>query len=499
MSAVAGRDSRDVIPRWRPFGSAVRMGELDSTEGIPVMKFQTSVAESVAAFADDPGAFTAGALLSHINTSTACSEAALQAAKFLAYDESAPPAARSISHSILSPKVVEPLDTDPVFDEQTARQRAYLMRSITRSEPLNAIRWIDLALMHVNLGALTKAESEVKIALRLEPDNRHILRSAARFYVLKDDPQRAHALLERSPAAVYDPWLQATELSLSELLDTKNRRIRQARATISQGAFSPLHLSELASELATAEMRAGRRRHAKRTMRTALVNPTENALAQAEWANSQGIDFELDTAPRVPGAFEAQVLESTAKGDMEAALRAGQAWQGDQPFATDAATFTSFIATVGTENWQAGVVAARRGLISSPHDVLLRNNLIFALANYGDLASCEIEIAHLGNVAVGSAEHPTVCATLGLVAFRKGYLDRGRRLYANAIDSFRAINDLERERVAIVLLAREELLARTEEASVAFKRAQVACRESQEGQLLLWWRRVQALQAKQGS
>ena len=36
---------------------------------------------------------------------------------------------------------------------------------------------------------------------------------------------------------------------------------------------------------------AGRSRHAKRLMAVALREPTENALAQAEWASANGLNF----------------------------------------------------------------------------------------------------------------------------------------------------------------------------------------------------------------
>lgn len=65
MSAEHGQESRDVIPRWRPFGAAVQSGELSShevSEQIPHLDDGPEIRES---FRADPGVYTAGELVSH--------------------------------------------------------------------------------------------------------------------------------------------------------------------------------------------------------------------------------------------------------------------------------------------------------------------------------------------------------------------------------------------------------------------------------------------------
>lgn len=60
MTAVKGEDDRDVIPRWRSFGTTVRMGELDSISEPVSRQWVPDLTESIIAFDEDPGNYTAG-------------------------------------------------------------------------------------------------------------------------------------------------------------------------------------------------------------------------------------------------------------------------------------------------------------------------------------------------------------------------------------------------------------------------------------------------------
>lgn len=490
MAAEHGRENRDVVPRWRPFGVASRTGELASYEDALPVRRRSDRAEAVAAFERDPGLYTAGDLLSHAVVEAFLDDDIAAASEFVKQSSKASP----VLHEVAS-RSVAPADAgsigDPSFDRASARHRVHVMKAITKREPLNAVRWVDLALAHVNLGELRAADRELKVALQLAPSNRHVLRSAARFYVLVDQPDRAHWILLRSPASAVDPWLQAAELAVSELAESTSRRVREARATLSRAAFHPRHLSELASELATAELRAGRMRHAKRYMRAALVDPTENALAQAEWASTRGVDVAEGRFDDVLWSFEAEALDALGRGEYSDALRAGQAWQLDQPFAGDAAMFTSYAATVGAEDWQLGASSARQGLVASPNDAMLRNNLVFSLANLGDVAGSLEQLAKLPRHIENPRHRATVFATKGLVAFRLGEPDLGRRLYLRAAEIFRLVREPERERIARVLLAREELLAGVRPALEVVEIAKDLARGTKTGEVLLWRQRIE--------
>lgn len=217
--------------------------------------------------------------------------------------------------------------------------------------------------------------------------------------------------------------------------------MKAARDTLTAGHFNPLHTSELASELATSEMRSGRSRQARKFMRMAIEVPTENALAQAEWGNSHGIVIELERSGSALRAYEADARGSMDVGKFTDALGASQSWQADQPFATDAAVFTSYVATLA-EDWSAGVAAARQGLIVAPNDVYLRNNLIFNAANNGDVETVAADAPKLERLAGADKSLIAMAqATYGLVEFRSDRALEGRKLYERAIETFRLLRE----------------------------------------------------------
>ena len=53
---------------------------------------------------------------------------------------------------------------------------------------------------------------------------------------------------------------------------------------VDSGDHSNLDVSELISELATLDLQSGRDKRSRQLFVRALVDPTENSLAQAEWA-----------------------------------------------------------------------------------------------------------------------------------------------------------------------------------------------------------------------
>ena len=67
-------------------------------------------------------------------------------------------------------------------------------------------------------------------------------------------------------------------------------------------------LSELASALGTLEMKAGKVRHSKRLFRSALMDPTDNTVAQVFWATRTVPELSFD----VSGTSSHDSYEATA-------------------------------------------------------------------------------------------------------------------------------------------------------------------------------------------
>ena len=131
-------------------------------------------------------------------------------------------------------------------------------------------------------------------------------------------------------------------------------------------------------------MRAGNAKIARKLFREALVQPTENAVAQVSWAAEHLPAFDIDPAVfSVPRSFEAKAWNFYHTARWPQALVESWNWLGDQPFSARPAVHGSFIASVLLEDYAEAQRIAAGGLIANPKDFTLINNIAFALANNG--------------------------------------------------------------------------------------------------------------------
>jgi tetratricopeptide (TPR) repeat protein len=495
LTAAGTPDDRDVVPRWRQFGTTVRSGETAPLRAPRAPAAAPDTSETEQAFDQWPGPHTASDLVGAALVAGTAPPAALRAAKYLAQVETATPNMRRLAESLLATAAGETsaksLELDvPVLDFKAVQARARELRRIVRAEPRNAVRWADLALAHTVLGHPEQAEREIRTALGLAGRNRFLLRAAVRLYVHLDQPDAAHALLVRDPTVLADPWLAAAELATAELAGHPSRYAKRARALVEDGeGIAPLHVAELASQVATAELRAGRGRHARRLMELALRDPTDNVLAQAEWASANGLRLDPASLDQ-PRTYEAQALRYSHEGEWEKAAAAGWDWLADQPFAQEPAQFTSYAASVGAEDWPLAQRAAEAGLRANPDDPILRNNVAFALANQDRPDEAAAHLAHINTANMTPRDAAVHRATEGLIAFRRGQTGAGRAAYSDAVASLTRAKQNDFAAIASVFWAREELRLGTDVAASVVATAMHAVKSASAPEASLWAQRL---------
>ena len=202
--------------------------------------------------------------------------------------------------------------------------------------------------------------------------------------------------------------------------------------------FRPKHLSELASAVATLELRAGHAKRSKRWFSMALEAPTENSLAQVAWASRQHKSIDLDHYyVTVPNAFEAESLTHFQRGEWRDAVDKCELWLFDQPFSNRPSIFGSFLSAITLEDYEKSRQFAERGLMSNPNDPMLLNNLAFALINQGDLGGAKKALGKASQLLSSDPYLMGVKTTMGLWQFRNGNSERGRELYNEAISKAR--------------------------------------------------------------
>jgi tetratricopeptide (TPR) repeat protein len=403
-------------------------------------------------------------------------ERAREAAEFIvSLGGAVPLSAMSLARAALGLQVSDiagDLPTSP--SNADLRRTAGRLKARLRDAPRNPPLWVDLARAYTLLGQPEPAVRAMRTALALAPDNRFVLRSAARLFLHLEDPERAYSLLRTAEATRHDPWLLAAEIAVASATERTPRFIKDGERMLVEIESAPLHISELASAIGTIELAGGRLRRARRLFREALRLPTDNALAQAQWAVTNQIGLVLTTNDLDrPRSFEARSLMHRSKGQWEPALEEAKRWLYDEPFSRYAAASASYLASVPLERYEEAADLVRLGLATTPRDPLLLNNLTFALASSGRLEKAEETFRQISPDQFESSDlRATLCATKGLLFYRRGNLEQGRLHYERATDEFRKEGDQFRAALALLYYAREARLAAAANAANVWKAAQ---------------------------
>jgi tetratricopeptide (TPR) repeat protein len=471
MSAPLKDNNREVIPRWRDLRSTIVHGELtpplshEPLVAVPVGlledKIQDWKSEGSLPYATE--VVGASLVLGHL------ADAREAAEYIILHSAEASTSAVNMARRALSTRPEKPEGLNVGRDSFSATVRE--MKALVRTDPRNALAWVELARAYTSLGLKERAAKAIHPALTFGSNNRHILRSAARLYSHLADPARAHSILSRAERTPFDPWLIATEIGTAGLSDKPPKFVREGLKLLTSKSVSPFDLTELASALATLDSKAGNHRRARKHFRLSLEHPNDNAVAQARWAATHKfIDLNPDSL-KLPAAFEARAWYAFYAGEWKAALSAGKCWLGDQPFSASPAVHASYVAAVSLEHYEEAVEIVQAGLLANPHNSILLNNLSFSLASLGRLKEAAAWLKRIDRPSLSSESTISVNATAGLIAYRAGDSEMGRRLYKSAISTAELIGERRLEAKATVFFALEELRAESESATGIAERA----------------------------
>lgn len=480
MSLTLLPGPRRIIPRWRDFTTTLALGELDRVRSkVQASRFFREEYFIEALQRWHRHSTTENAADALVSAFALGREADVRDAAILLASRDAviSPALRRIADAVLSGRTATTSGT-PVSSESTIHADIARIRRRLNAFPRNAFLWGDLSRLYIVKAQPTKSRHAMEVALGLAPDNRFILRSAARLFLHLREPDRAHDMLSASPATSGDPWLVAAEIAVASVAERPPRHLGHAKHLLDRGDYSPADTAELASAIATEELFSGRHRKARRLFSRSLTEPTENAVAQAEWAVETLPALEVTRdALDVPHSFEANALNSFHSADWTTSVRRCQEWAFDEPFSKRPSALGSYIALVALEDYVLAKSLADQGLRSNPKDPLLTNNLAVALVNMGQKDEARQLLATIPRPVKDHAVDAVLRATEGLVHFRSGDLDRGRVLYREAIEAFRPGNP-RAHALAMLHLAREEFLAHTNQWKEHLSRAEALWRAS---------------------
>ena len=465
---------RNIIPRWRTFQTTAALGELDFPPAVrPTIFEYHSLAQRIQDFKLHPTPWVASDL--------ACAafvvgrpEQAAAAAKYIVENQTiCPPASVALARRILDPAygnwAIPEVEEDTV---EHLHRRTHAIRMRLRDEPKNSIKWVELARLYTITGQRNHAERAMRIACALSPSNRFVLRPAARLFTHYRDVASVFRILHNAASIRMDPWLLAAEVGVASVAEVPPRFAKVGFALVEDKRLSDFSVSELASSLATLEMRGGSVKKAKKYFRRSLLNPTENSVAQAEWATTKLGGFQVNVEEyKVARPFEAQAFENFQTGRWEESVQRCRQWHWDQPFSARPAILASYISSGTLERYDESIEIIKNSVVASPNEPALINNLAFAYANLGKIKEAEDAISKVDIAGVSDLSAITLTATKGLICFRKGMIEPGQHLYLEAMDHAKKTGVLNYRAMAAVYLAREEILAGTEYSELALRRA----------------------------
>jgi tetratricopeptide (TPR) repeat protein len=322
--------------------------------------------------------------------------------------------------------------------------------------PADPIKWADLAFFYTLIGQVLPARKCIFTALALAGDNRFILRSAARFFLHTGEPDIALGIIRSSEVSKYDPWVIAPEIAISESYELQSKRVIYGKKLLESASKPGFAFSELAGTIGTLELSSGATKKAKKLFNFALMEPTENTVAQAISIGSE-LSLSLPTMNRASGPlYEAQARQFHKEGKYNEAIAETWKWLKFQPFSSVAATYGSYVATVQSENYEEAIKMVEFARMASPNEFLLLNNQAFAFANLGKTKEAETVISLIDQRPLLDSDRAILSATKGIISFRTGDIAEGRRYYAEAISKFSDLKSSTSEALATYFMAREE-------------------------------------------
>lgn len=454
MSVFSSDERRAIIPRWRKFEVTRRSGELGPV-GTPRSHQQVVSDFLETKLVDWERHRTVGHASDLVGSGVTLgreSEVA-EAARFLLRDDlSATPWARELARLALDSPVSDGTDSEPgevnkdVFEEQIR-----IFRHLVREEPNDPITWVELSRCYACIGLNEQAGRSMTVAHQLARDNRFVVRSASRLWTNLGDLDRAHKTIIATDRTRHDPWLLAAEIAVGTMAEKPPRLANVARQMISEGRHEAIHISELASAVATLQLGSGSTRKSKRLFNLSLEDPTENSIAQASWAarNYSAISFEEDLLKH-SNAFEAESWNHYMNARWDHAVENCRLWLYDQPFSSLPCIQGSSWAAAALEDYKTSERFARQGLLANPSNFLLLNNLAFALTSNGQLGEARNVLSKAAKLDLSRQEEAVLQATKGLLEFRDCNIESGRAHYLKAQTIARELPDRENNRVFVL-------------------------------------------------
>ena len=131
-------------------------------------------------------------------------------------------------------------------------------------------------------------------------------------------------------------------------------------------------------------------------------------------------------------------------------------WGRFEQLSSQPIIFSSFIASVCLDDDAEAIRIIESAMPAHRNVPLLTNNYACSLARRGEVAVAAQALQKVNFRDLSEREKFIFCATQGLISFRTGDVEQGRKLYSMAIWEFEQINDPRSAAIATYFWAVEE-------------------------------------------
>jgi tetratricopeptide (TPR) repeat protein len=306
--------------------------------------------------------------------------------------------------------------------------------------------YLNLGYAYGALGSLRKAIQSTSAAQQLAPASRTAGFNLAAFSSATGDLDAALAAL----AVVRDhhpdelPVRLATASLYSRFgdLDRAARELRSASTSRAKWAAAPAERAALAADRVVVQ-------HALSQVSTdvafkrvlSIVKSTNysqvgvarllvgwlTSTAQAQVAAELVSELSLRHPATVLGAFRTRA--AFLHRDFDRSLEEAERWSRDEPFDVAAVMMLTYLLIEYANNPTEAIRVGQRALTRMPAEVVVRNNVAYALALRGEYERAWRQLTQ-GN----ALEDPVCLATAGFIRLRSGRVDEGLDLYRRAIE-----------------------------------------------------------------
>lgn len=474
MDFISKPQARRVIPNWRYFNSTLQLGELNSLSPDNKNDDLYPIDEYINDWIDKKSVHRATDLISSaICNSQKENPYVLEAARYL-LDESSQNITdihRKMSNFILD----EDVDVDNRIKQLQLRamdkldsvtdvaRRIHDYRIIAHANPYNPIVYVDMARAYTTIGESEKAERLIKLSLHLDPRSRFVARAAARFYIHIGDFDQAASIIHKTGFSKYDPWLMASAISIGMMLGKRSSYIKKGEQMAFSDNLTPFCISELASTIGTIEMEDGYRKASRNLFRRSLISPNDNSLAQVRWASHvYNIPIDINDSIKISNGYEEMSYRFIAEEKYEEAMNSVIDWICDIPFSEKSVRLGYDISTIFMRNYDLSSKILEVGLKANPSNKDMLNNRAYINALSNNIEEAQNDMKKLEKICTideGGTIPICMTATQGLILYRTGNVEEGRKKYHQAIQMAQDLNDESVVIKAQLNMYREDIIA----------------------------------------